>query len=700
MYIVVTTMEFLNENFTSVEDLKKIDDIVNSLNEERDRIQKLVLERDLGAISSARDESKAVEIIQHLELIISDFQAGTISIDQCERELLDMIDQYGDLSKIRDHLTHLNEIRDYNKNLQLIQSYEPLYDELTRLETLELKWNTVLPLLEHFKQSRDHFDTQFEDSEIKFNIIKSMDQQVSEIINSRVKPFFMELETPQFEDFKSLLSLQEFDAINRDAKPLWCLQLLIRDDFEMRFKFHYESNQETNKLDKPEWIFKFVQEWITKNLDTLNVKFSRIFQNTHYDTRSFKEECVHAITEILKHKLSHNIELTLAYHNEDSRANLFMHLLEEMLKNDDYFVRNFQIGSNLVDSIILSSDKITSAWLDYELKFNFAKFNKIISHDDAFGIDYDSVDHKITKPTNSAILVRNLLNNLTLKYKLIRNLNFNLKLLASIQLRILERYFERLEELLDAFQSLFKRFKIIKGSRDDEVLITGEKGLENLLKIYCSVAYMIESMKVWDQDLLFIQLSNLIKEETFFKSLITSYQSLLGKVVKLLDEFFNREINTCLRQYFNVSHWSDLDRFEDVMTLELQNGLSNLTPLLDSVRKTLSAIDQIPILVNFEEKFIGFFQDNLLNFYTFNLNGAMQIEYDLVNAIQSLELFDFVKSYSKMLETLRFLNAVDQNDMSDIENEYKFKQLCIANDFKFLISDHQLLLKTLRRRVW
>lgn len=132
-----------------------------------------------------------------------------------------------------------------------------------------------------------------------------------------------------------------------------------------------------------------------------------------------------------------------------------------------------------------------------------SRYHNILSADDAWVIDYDSADPNDTKPTKSAIRLKDLLETITDRYRPLTSFSQRLRFLIDIQISILDQYHDRLQSSVEAFKMLSSSIaRAVQGTSKEELQsLSGINGLERLCKVYGSAMFLENCMRDWGEDI-------------------------------------------------------------------------------------------------------------------------------------------------------------------------------------------------------
>lgn len=131
-----------------------------------------------------------------------------------------------------------------------------------------------------------------------------------------------------------------------------------------------------------------------------------------------------------------------------------------------------------------------------------SRYQNIINAEDAWQIDYDSVEANEAKPTKSALRLKDLLETITDRYRPLTSFTQRLRFLIDIQINVLDQYHERLNSSAEAFKVLSSSIaRAVQGtSKEDADALKGIPGLERLCRVYGSAMYLEGCMRDWGED--------------------------------------------------------------------------------------------------------------------------------------------------------------------------------------------------------
>ncbi|XP_074606073.1 RAD50-interacting protein 1-like isoform X2 [Acropora palmata] len=251
--------------------------------------------------------------------------------------------------------------------------------------------------------------------------------------------------------------------------------------FRKRFNFHFYGNKQTNNLEKPEWYFTQVLNWIKNHSDFLQHTIQPILQRTDFKSVDAKAEFISGLLKIVEKKLEKSIPLVL---DDD---NLFSHLIDELLLFNKELHLNHHYNSIEHNCLhILTTDACLQRWVELERNTALSNIESVLSSSSAWLPKYkDVASTDDTRIPECAERFMTLLSVITDRYVNLPDICHQEQFLE-VQLSLLESFITKLT--LEAEENSF-----------------ASAGLH-----YCSVLnaanYIEIILQEWSEQVLFLQL--------------------------------------------------------------------------------------------------------------------------------------------------------------------------------------------------
>jgi uncharacterized protein YbgA (DUF1722 family) len=471
-------------------------------------------------------------------------------------------------------------------------------------------------------------------------------------------------------EFKLLLDIQIASLRSNSISTFWALDC-ITEKFKNKFIYHFEGNGETNRIDKPEFAFNYIIGYLRNHLDYAKNLFATTFATSCINFSiegSFSTWFITSTIDPLRKKFKNEISILLDSNNN----HLLSHFVTEVKKFDEQIKQEFAYipikgkeWDGLTDDLVLSRTDVWNAWLQNEKNFVNDRFEEIVEMEDAFAIEYDVVEIGMTKPTKSAINLKNLLEGITLNYDKLP-LKFQLKFLSEVQLKLLNFYFDTLKKGLHALKTI------------KHVQVDGISTLERICRIWCSSKYIIEMMDKWSEETIFIELWESLNtdnstatnkyETTFFESVINGYnKEILNRIPMLISGYFERQLNRTMKEYFQENTDWTFKKEKACYNSQLDFVIQTLSTDLEYLQKTVSKSTSNTWQLLLSDTVASYFEKNVALVNNFSIQGAEQLENDVNRVFKSLNL---VQSYNKYWKLISVLHVLRDGKVNISDTQY------------------------------
>ena len=688
--------QFLNAKFPNVESLNSVDTVIHEI---ETTVADLSNDRDTNSsIISEVDESEANKFLNTLRAYVKSPSEKALD------NLNDMINKYGNVPAITYTRELLEQKLKLIKEAQIRKEFVQILDNLNDFEIFELNdltnivtshdervkvyekvvelRNEIDSFMKNANTANFHIDVNtnemFEELELKLSDLvsselsqalrKSLTEAIDSWDSEKANEKSQTLSSAALSEFSLLLGIQLKAIPNHKLVArspldvtLWAIDCLT-DKFQKKFIYHFEGNGETNRLDKPEFAFSYIVGYLRKNVEYAKVLFAANFARccSGKISGSFSTWFIMSTLVPLKRKFTKEISLLL----ETDNSHLLSHFVTEVKKFDEEIKQEFafmpvkgQEWTGLTNDLILSRDVVWNAWLQNEKNFVNKRFEEVVNMEDAFSIDYELVENGKTKPTKSAINLKNLLEGITINYDSLP-LKFQLKFLSEVQLKLLNFYFDTLKKGVNALKSI------------KHVELDGVSTLERICRIWCSSKYIIETMDKWSNELIFIELWRSLNNEsksetTFFESVINGYEKeIMSKIPNLIQSYFERQLNRTMKGYFQANNDWTLTTEKESSNDELDFVILTLSTDLRYLHTTVSSETHNSWKLLLSNTVVSYFEKNIALVNNFSPTGADKLEKNVNKVVHSLNLVKSYDHYGRLMSILDVLRT-GKLDLSD-----------------------------------
>ncbi|KAI9307467.1 TIP-1 family-domain-containing protein [Cunninghamella echinulata] len=460
---------------------------------------------------------------------------------------------------------------------------------------------------------------------------------------------------------------------------------IMLEDVSIRFRFHFEGNRPTNRLDKPEWYLKHTKNQISTHIPfiitTLQPIVNKVYGNQ--ELISAKDHFIEGVLKDVIRKLLHSIPKLLSHPNWLSHTINELLLFDQSLKEEYGFVPLSQLNNKdqdnssftmVASSIFLMNQQWYNTWFSSEKQFAQSRYDDIIGDTQAFDLyevdDDDDMDNTNTVATKSSMKLIQLLDDVTDTYKLIPSFLQKFQFFTSIQLSLLVQYYNRLESAIDSFESLslIRSVQVVPGKLPDAVtgvISTNDSnesisGLKKIYKWWASAKKIIMAIQDWEDDDFYLNLNMEAEQhkdivmdirknseqmkaiyildvnekrvgQTIFSSILLAYQQLLSRAEKICVKLVAKEWTTNSKQYSKIDvWWQSLN--DNSIPLEVSNSLYQpLNGLWTSLKYLHHVYPQSHFLLIYKQISLSiedWYWRNIITKNQFSRHGVNQLETD------------------------------------------------------------------------
>ncbi|KIJ68701.1 hypothetical protein HYDPIDRAFT_173364 [Hydnomerulius pinastri MD-312] len=456
--------------------------------------------------------------------------------------------------------------------------------------------------------------------------------------------------------FADLLRLQEIgESLQaQESEGLYPLQALVQP-VALRFKYHFDGERETNRLDKPEWYFTHIANVAHDHRPFMEGVVQRLFSSSKFHNVNAWHNYTTLLLPILERKLKRSIPLLLD-HSALLAHTVYQSLVfDTSLREMGYeFMQGKQTAEESdgkgeerggISRVILDQTDWFNAWLEGEKKFADNQYHEIISSSDAWVIADDD-RHESGEPlasrdsdlkaTNSARRIKSLVEQVTDRYSPLPSFRQRTRFLIHVQLPVLESYHCRISSSLDAFETLSSALvRAVPGAlgvegpkKDTRGLTGGIEGSQRLCKALLSSRYVENAMESWGEEVFFLELwaeinrraslriraeshpslpepntrphdEKATPEGTIFEELVAQYAKLSSRAEDMLVQQICGECESALKPHFSALATPQHDPEDNSADIAVPTTLLPAVALLSShltfLRSTIpvSAVTQL-----------------------------------------------------------------------------------------------------------
>ncbi|BFZ60717.1 hypothetical protein YB2330_001763 [Saitoella coloradoensis] len=680
-------LEYLDENFRGVEDLKAVNELLDTLQTQQKALGEQILE------AKTRVDTTQAESASHARSILEEVDGLSAKRAEYDTHNGRSEEWGGSLERLREldgslrnldvaygYMSILAKVKSLSNEASLLIATDPRaalipYASLRSLaKSLHAK-NTdadssTIHLIEYVDAS---LDALWEEMKMKLSegfkatlerlgwptiVAKSMEGYEEKIAAFQV-------------GFEKLLVLQQPDANGNDTSsqsgPLLAFSILA-EPLDLRFRYHFQSNRTTNRPDRPEWFFAHLLTLFEDHSAFMNTVISTILASSGLAKRIAMHEFITALLPAAERKLK------LLLDEIEVDAKMWSHLVHETLRFDDavrerwMYVPFGQERWNGTVETIIGTPALFEKWLSIEGEFDLMRYHEILASPDAWHLEFEGIDPAVTKPTKSALRLKDMLDTILTRYAPLPRFDHRVNFFLDVQLAILEGYLDRLNGICDAFETLSSSIiRAVPGVHRDEARTTmGVGGLERLCRALGSAAFLEEKMREWSEDIFFIELwqdladaASVAKTDqsivgsmgveliagrtsralvtdpesgTLFDVTIEAYQTLRERAEALIVRHLRKEIANECKSYARLQSWSSVSPAAAETTAispEFAQPVQSLTAMLSFLSTTSAHPIFLRIYCSFSSELQHWVWEHIIERNKFSEHGGQQFKRDM-----------------------------------------------------------------------
>ncbi|KAI9888990.1 MAG: hypothetical protein M1814_006048 [Vezdaea aestivalis] len=413
---------------------------------------------------------------------------------------------------------------------------------------------------------------------------------------------------------------------------------VMAKSLEARFRYHFDGDRPTNRLDKPEYFLSHIFDLLATYDPIFSTHLQPILSNTFSDTDlSSCPQYIDSTSALITSLLPMLRRKTFTYLPQISiQPQLLSHFIHEVISFDTtlrdewgYTGRQTdETWNGLAWEILVQADWFNK-WLSVEKDFALERYQSIVDSPDSGQIDFDSVDPDATKPTRGAVRVNDLLETITERYKPLSSFSQKLRFLIDIQIAIFDKFHNRLHSALEAYLAATSSVvRAVQGvSKEDQASVEGLAGLERLCRVYGSSEYLEKAMADWSDDVFFLELwdeltirssketpkrlsGNLTatplasraaaavdSSDALFDETASAFRNLRIRTEELLIEMIVGNAREALRPYSRLNPWATLSSSSSSAS-STPNQPRDLDPVISQITVTAELTAPLEILAS------------------------------------------------------------------------------------------------------
>lgn len=392
-------------------------------------------------------------------------------------------------------------------------------------------------------------------------------------------------------------SLEFFEALSNALRVEDASEAVLESFVELaapldlRVKFNFETERETNRADKPEWLLGHFFKMVDPHIRWLTTTVQPVLEERFSDRLALVELCSALLPSYYRVLQSY-------FEHVKYTPELLNHLMSEIIHfdvdlHDRYFYRpavsSEERWGGLAASLLKFHPDWFDLWLESERQAALAQYNEILAAPTAWEIDWDGANETFTHPTVSAINITQLFDSVTDIYRDLQNPTYQLRMLAEIQLELVENYRRLLTERVALYSTVNSSLGRAVGSvsAEDQKRLQGTSGLHYLGRTLGSCSYVLNFLLDKANELLFFRMAERVGESSIFELNTQEFESVKERNIKEIVRCLSAELQKLIKPYYH-QEW----RFESESVLDVSSQLNSI-------------IAGMKLMVDFIEKLAG-----------------------------------------------------------------------------------------------
>lgn len=242
----------------------------------------------------------------------------------------------------------------------------------------------------------------------------------------------------------TLLSLQAAFPVYLSLQGATASAALLSTPILLRLQYHFQSSVPTNRLDKPEWLFKYTLTALACNLEFL---FSLVKSISNGPILALRTHFIAAIQLFVQGKCERDMREIQRITPEADSAAYLLHYIEEAMKFDYELKEVYEWEEGGVVKCLVKDPDLLAKWQEIDVKFVLTQFESEFEASKS-PWELSSVSAHVYGHLRHTIA---LLETIFTRYTLLIDRNLRELLLFTVGRKVIPLYFDRCSE---AFQVL------------------------------------------------------------------------------------------------------------------------------------------------------------------------------------------------------------------------------------------------------
>eukprot|EP00123_Amoebidium_parasiticum_P011229 comp20593_c0_seq1/m.26529 comp20593_c0_seq1/g.26529 ORF comp20593_c0_seq1/g.26529 comp20593_c0_seq1/m.26529 type:complete len:738 (-) comp20593_c0_seq1:131-2344(-) len=674
---------FLNERFAG-KDLSQAQAVLDAIQADRDR---LLAEASRQHAQGEALQHAAVQALDHATATASQAQGACRDIaDRCKKGLADE----GAGSELLVAADRVDEMQRAQTYLRWMQRLDLLCEELEN--AVEVSTGTAVgPYMELLKLHSNLESSSC--SNLKRAVQVAVEHwfgrlsttlitQMNDVLDALQWPNTMQRRPPNYGS--SVARFQQLFAVLLDLRSPYSddrpettvgegrgivlsvvpLQLML-DPVRKRLRYHFSGRRETNRIDKPEWMFTYVLRQLKDHVPFLT-KYAQPLLDARDIMMDVQVAFAHGLVQAVNQRLEADME---AYART---RELLSHVITEALAFENDLRELYGYPARLAGCVHLFVDvkERFQKWVEFETDYAVEQYQSVLHQADAFEARHSAVieldpsnDLDTLRPTVAADAIALLLQAVTERIQALDSPQQQYEFVKRIQLRLLQNF------LVDVAGEV----------KQHHVHIDTAKGLGAYCRLINSLNYLHTVTTDWADQLLFVQMQAALtngitssdehSNDGVFDAMLTSYEhqcsTMLARLVDQVLDSLRQHIDPYRKQKWMVPTFGHTPSVVDPSPA-LCMLLAQLKATLTALRRDLAQTLFLSVWPRIAQGLSRLLYDQLVLANHFNQGGAAQLDYDMALLYSVFSLYsarpeNYFKEMKDCVRLLRLGNDAMAN---------------------------------------
>ncbi|XP_028395357.1 RAD50-interacting protein 1-like [Dendronephthya gigantea] len=395
---------FLDENFP--EDLSNVKHCLERMERQRNALEKQLAisesSKDVAPLCVGKTVEEANSALENVDKIQCSLEELNTRVGEHNDNVDDIMEQ---LESLNNTVKKLENLSSYIKCLHRVEQLSNIIHQGLETGSLRKAISELLAmknLLDNLQGTSCYHLNHFIVETLKhWNkiVVDKLAKEFNEVLGVLKWPFTSGSTAPSLASnlsvfqtleslFLMLLQVSEIKAMETsDGKTAENISLpmdFLLQPLRKRFHYHFYGKKQTNNLEKPEWFYTQILNWLRDHEDFLDSTIQPIIDKSESSWSSAQAQFCEGLLQLVVDKMDKSIPLVL---NDEA---LFSHFVDETLLFDQELRNTYdlsQVNSNCLD--VLVKQPCFAKWVALEKMYAMENIQSLLSSDKAWSPRYE-----------------------------------------------------------------------------------------------------------------------------------------------------------------------------------------------------------------------------------------------------------------------------------------------------------------------